>query len=312
MSEFDPADLSAASGRSMSHSLVTDPDDDAPASSGARGAGREGLPSGYRMRAEEHYVDEITGPGRASRGVGWQDDDQAPPSDRDHEAFPEAGRTAVTERQGRILDQVVEELRAIESAAGLLTDRGAGVSHRVGVDLIRAEARRAAWLLRADALLGGRRQVSARPQAIGAILTLVRESLMAECRLAGVTLQVQASDPQATVTVDDELLTTGMVGAIVATLGLVRADEGAAIRVTVVAIGGELRTVEVRQESSRVSGELARRFFDGTYTDRSGGWLAALGADVAKVAARQHGGEAVLVTHDRRGSTIRLTLSRLA
>jgi hypothetical protein len=60
-----------------------------------------------------------------------------------------------------------------------------------------------------------------------------------------------------------------------------------------------------------VPGELVRRFFDAAYTDRSGGWLAALGADVAKVAARQHGGEAVLVTNDRRGSTIRLTLSRL-
>jgi C4-dicarboxylate-specific signal transduction histidine kinase len=263
------------------------------------------------MRAEEHYVDEITRPDRATRGVAWQDDDLPAPQDRDRENPLDADRSVAAERQERILDQVLEELRAIESAAGLLTDRGAAVSRRVGLDLIRAEARRAAWLTRADALVGKRRPAAARPQPIGTLLTQVRESLLAECRLAGVTLQMQASDPQATVTVDDDLLMTGMVGAILATLGLVSADEAAVIRVTAVALGGDLRTVEVRQESSPVPGELVRRFFDAAYTDRPGGWLAALGADAARAAAREHGGDAIVVTKDRRGSTIRLTLSQL-
>jgi hypothetical protein len=282
VSEFNP-DLSSAG------SSVAPP----------RPPDREGLPSGYRMRAEEHYVDELM----SRRGHGdfpaALDADAATP-DVDH----------AEERHQRVLAQLGDELATIESAAALLDEHGSPLSRRVGIDLIRAQARRAAWLLRAHALTVGTHLPAVRQRTIASLLAEVRDGLAAECRLAGVPLQIQAADLQATVSVDDEAVTAGISAAIMATMGLLTRQEGATLRVTAVAVGGELRTVEVRQDSAPVAPQIRRRFFDPSWTDRPGGWIAALAAETARRVARQAGGEATLLAGDRRGSTLRLTLSR--
>ena len=56
-----------------------------------------------------------------------------------------------------------------------------------------------------------------------------------------------------------------------------------------------------------VSPGRSARFFDSAWTDRPGGWFAGLGATVAKVVAQQHGGDAVLLAGERRGSTLKIT-----
>ena len=98
-----------------------------------------------------------------------------------------------------------------------------------------------------------------------------------------------------------------MIGAVLATLGLVRSDEWVAVRIHASEQDGELRTIDITQEEVRLPDGLGRRFFDPVYIDRPGGWAACLGAAAAKAAAKLHGGDAMLVTHERRGSTIRLT-----
>jgi hypothetical protein len=49
------------------------------------------------------------------------------------------------------------------------------------------------------------------------------------------------------------------------------------------------------------------RFFDAAWTDRQGGWLACLAAGVTKAVPQRHGGDAVFLAGNQRGSTIRMT-----
>ena len=77
-------------------------------------------------------------------------------------------------------------------------------------------------------------------------------------------------------------------------------------------LAGELRVVEVTQDEASLPAGARARFFDSTWTDRPGGWTAAIGAAVARAVAQHHGGEAALVPAGKRGTTLRLTFTRSA
>src|SRR5690606_24175608 len=130
---------------------------------GIRKPEREGLPPGYRMRADAHYVDQLTA--RRAERADRQDDD-AP------------------ERVGdKVLAHLSEDITSIGSAAGMLTADASPLARRVSIDLIKAQSWRAGWLLRAAALLDNTPRPAARPRPIGPILAQVRDGFAAECRL---------------------------------------------------------------------------------------------------------------------------------
>jgi hypothetical protein len=66
----------------------------------------------------------------------------------------------------------------------------------------------------------------------------------------------------------------------------------------------------VTQDEVLVTPSEGGRFFDASWTDRPGGWIAGLGASVARAAAQQHGGDAVFLADEQHGSTVRLQFSR--
>lgn len=110
-------------------------------------------------------------------------------------------------------------------------------------------------------------------------------------------------------TCDETGLSAGVTGAVFATLGLMAPGEGGSVRVNVETSGGELRAIDVIQDDSSVAPPQIQRFFDLNWTERPGGWPAALGAVTARLAAQQHGGSAVLQAVERRGTVLRLNLS---
>jgi hypothetical protein len=138
----------------------------------------------------------------------------------------------------------------------------------------------------------------------------LREGFAAECRVAGVGLQVDANDWGTAVTIDETSLVAGVTGAVIATLGLIGSGEWGAIRVHASVENGELRAIDVSQEDAAAPAGIGSRFFDPSWTDRPGGWSAGLGAAAARAAALIHGGDATLVTPDRRGTIVRLALNR--
>jgi hypothetical protein len=260
---------------------------------------REGLPPGYRMRADAHYVDSLSGASRGDRGRE---------SGRAHAGDPVARPSATNPR---LLDQLSEDVAAIESAAALLTGDRSALMRRVGLDLIKAQATRAAWLLRANALLaGGETDDNARRRALGEILTQVRERLAVECRLMGVGLDLHVAPDAAAVLQPELAVSAGVTGAILAQLGLVSGIEGAVIRVRAALVPGDDRslTIDVTQDSAPVPAGGAARFFDIDWSSRPGGWLAAVGASAARAAAERLGGAASVVTTERRGCNVNLGL----
>lgn len=255
---------------------------------------REGLPRGYRMRADSHYVDALTSPREArSResvtrtAVG---DHHAPQADR------------------RLFDQLAEDVAAIESAAAMLVADASPLSRRVGLDLIKAQSARAAWLLRATALIGGAEQDTApRRRLASTLLSEVRDRLAVECRLVGVALEVEAVEPADLAVWTDSGLTIGLTGAVLAQLGLLHGADHPVIRLRAAGARGELTSLEISQDVGGLPAAQQSRFFDPSWTSRPGGWVAALGAAAAKSAADRLGGSVTLVARDPRGCAIRLS-----
>lgn len=300
MSDLDTSEVSIGS---RSHSERFLPDSGEAAQDVQPGLSeREGLPRGYRMRADAHYVEQLTGrrertdrsePIRGTSATGSAVD-QVP-----------GGRQRMSDR---VMAQVGEEIATIAAAAGMLAGEMAPLARRVGLELVRAQAWRAAWLLNASAIVDGRHAATVRPTPLGSIVEQLRQGLTPECRLAGVSLHLQASDANALVAVDVSAVTAGVTGAVVATLGAMGAADGATICVTFEASGYDLKAIEVAQDLVSVPSAVAQRFFDPTWADHPGGWTASMGALTARAVARSSGGAASFVLGDRRGSLIRLTL----
>jgi hypothetical protein len=253
------------------------------------------------MRADAHYVEQLS-----SRRLDRLERTTPAATESDDASQAEAR----DRRQERLLAQVGEEIAAIGAAANLLTPDGSSLARRLSVDLIRAQAWRASWLLRAHALIEGGARGHARPRPLGSLLEQIRQGLTPECRLAGVSLQIQATDWNTSVPVDDAAIVAGVTGAVVATLGVLGQAEGAIVRVSVDASGSEIRTIDVAQDDVPVSPAWGHRCFDATWTDRPGGFLATIGALSARAAAQHQGGSASAAVGDRRGTVIRLSLAR--
>jgi hypothetical protein len=260
---------------------------------------REGLPPGYRMRADAHYVEHLTSR-RGEKG--------ASEAARALSELPD--RQETRDRTEKLFTQLSEDIATIESAIAALAGDASRMARRVNVDLIKSQAWRAGWALRARAILEGRHRAQMRPRPLAFLLGHVRSGWAAECRLSGITLDVHASDWNAVVAVDEQSLIAGLNGALVSTLGVIGQADGATVTVAATAAGGELKAIDVVQDEVLVAPSDGGRFFDPSWTDRPGGWFAGFGAATARAVAHQHGGEAVFLAGEHHGSTVRLQFGR--
>jgi signal transduction histidine kinase len=313
VSDVNPAEF-AAGERPLSPEAFSNDSTDSTHSD-HRKPDREGLPASYRMRADTtttdlgharadlHYVDELTAR-RSDRQDRWR-----PAATRDAAATTPDRPDARGARMDHVFAQLAEDLATIGSAAALVGGDASPMARRLNLDLVRSETWRAAWLVRACSLLDRPRRGALKPRPLAAMLGAVRSGFAPECRLAGVSLRVQASDWNAVVSIDEPAVVAGLSGAIIATLGLLDQSEGASIEVNATAVGGELRDIEVLQNDVAVIDGLAQRFFDAG-VDRPGGWVAEVGALTAKAVAEQHGGTAEFEAADEVGSTVRISFKK--
>jgi hypothetical protein len=309
VSESNPAGVSAGGGSSNLSDEFPGETPDVDETVPAKRPEREGLPANYRMRADSHYVDQLSTP-RPDSPRGPRRGSAPAVATEETPEFRERRETRDL-RLERLLAQLSEDLATVESSVATLSSGASPTARRVMLDVMRAHTWRAAWLVRAQTLAEGSaplRGVRSRP--IGGVLSRLREGFAAECRLNSLALHVHVPDWNAAVAVDEQDLIVGLTGAIVSTIALLGDSDGATVKVTATATGGELRTVEVSQDEVPVPTAVAGRFFDPVWAERSGGWLAGFGAWTARKVAQRHGGDAALVAGDRRGSTLRLTFER--
>lgn len=278
MSEIDPADVTAARTQNI-ESFGPGLMDVRPASDRKKPE-REGLPPTYRMRADAHYVDQLSARAAASAVV------ERPISD--------------------LLSAVAENLATIESAASALATDNSAMARRVNLDLVRSHAWRGSWLIRAQELVQNGQKVQLRNRPIGFLLDQVRANFAAECRLSGIGLKVQTNDWNAVVAVDERAFMTAVAGAVVSTIALLDGAEQATITIDATTVSGELRSLEISQDAAPITSDAAARFFE-PGAERPGGTAGALAADATRAGARRHGGDATCAVGDRGASVIRLT-----
>jgi hypothetical protein len=239
---------------------------------------REGLPAGYRMRADRHYVDELT-----SEDLRRKPSVVPPPQSVGSK--PSVG----SERSADLFKSLSEELAAVESARRLLADKGPAIARRAAFDLIEVHTARAAWLIQATRFVESEAPQPDRRQPLGTLIDDLVEGFAPEGRLRGVTLRARVDDRAYSTRFDAHALSIGLAGAVVALLPFVDADEEPALHVDATRSTGSL-TVHIVHRSTRLDTTSAERFFDQTWTMRPGGWPAALGMLTLKRAVEHHGG----------------------
>src|SRR5262249_50123635 len=252
---------------------------------------REGLPPSYRMRADAHYVDQLTSRS-ADLPVRWvpidefeggarQDAEDLAPlvqsiaehgvvhpllvrregeqyrliagrkrlaaariaalsrvpclihhvEDAQAEALARADnlrlesdrvpRVGFSPSVASVIGNVSEAVASIGSAAMLLAGHGSPMARRVALDLVKAEAWRAAWQLRATTILEQLYAWRHKPTLLISVLERVREGFASESRLTGVGLKLNVLDSNAFADLDEDAAICGVTGAVIAAAALV-------------------------------------------------------------------------------------------
>ena len=209
-----------------------------------------------------------------------------------------------------VIAHVTDAVATIQSAATLLAGHGSPMARRLALDLVLAEAWRAAWQLRASAILAGAHRWQFKPALLGSVLARVRDGFAAEGRLRGIDLKVNVADWNTSADIDEDALVAALCGAVVATAGLIGDVESPQLTLVARRTDGKSIAVEITQDTVAAGSSVANRFFDAAWSDRPGGRAAAIGAAVAHAVAEGHAGEAAFVSGVGRGTAVRLTLGR--
>jgi ParB family transcriptional regulator, chromosome partitioning protein len=325
---------------------------------------REGLPEGYRMRADTHYVEHLSarGGGPLIRSIPTQSIDGAGESlghaeldplirsiktlgvvqpllvrkrdarytviggrkrlaaaqfaglaavpclihqvtEAEAEALAQADNLRYTAssalQQHALAGEVADDLRrqltthlaTVQTASSLLAS-GESVAAHVGLDLVRAHAARAAWLLEATELLTNNPVRHRFTRMLASVVEQVLDTVGPDSRLVRAQIRAHFADNAASISVEDNTVAVGLTGAIVALLALVAQTEAPTISVKAGSADGSAITLEIAATPIVLPEAKASRFFDQTWTDRPGGWPALIGAWAARAAAEQRGGSA--------------------
>ncbi|HEX7086276.1 MAG TPA: ParB N-terminal domain-containing protein [Vicinamibacterales bacterium] len=205
------------------------------------------------------------------------------------------------------LAELTQSLGAIGSCLHLLAERDTALRDRVALDLIRTEVQRAGRLVRCLDALEREVTLAAGSVALAPIVSSVVETFAPERRLSGVALTVETDD--ARVHADADWLSTAIAGALGGMLALVQGARDAAVSVRVAATASRASAViEIAQGALTVPSRTLSRFFDAQWTDRPGGYAAAVQLAAARRIVEQHRGGVEAVPGDRGGSRIVLLL----
>ncbi len=333
---------------------------------------REGLPPGFRMRHDAHYVDQLTTRTAAPqvRLIPLRDLDAARAHDaRDLGALsrsiakhgvlqpllvrPRAGRfdviagvkrlaaaaaaglsevpcivhqvddtraralaeadnlqtpqpaaldLAASDVPGAGLAELSRSFDAIGSCLHLLADRDAALRDRVALDLVRTEVHRASRLVRCLTALAEDAPLSETDVPLASTLEQAIEGFASERRLSGAVVTVDAADGPHTLRADHDWLGVALAGAIGGMLALVHGAKSPALSVRVSASGSRASLmIEIAQHAVTVPAWALGRFFDPAWTDRPGGYQAAVELAAARKVAEWHRGGAEVLPGDRGG-----------
>jgi ParB-like nuclease domain len=207
------------------------------------------------------------------------------------------------------LQELDQSFGAIESCLHLLSERDTALRDRVALDLVRTEVHRAGRLVQGLRLLAQDPALSETGVSLVSAFDQVAEGFLPERRLSGVSLTIEPADGAHRVHADPEWLAAGLSGALGGMLALVQTARSAALTVKISSsASGSSVVLQIEQSAVTVPAWGIGRFFDTEWTDRPGGFQAAIELAAARRVAELHHGSLDIVAGDRSGCTLVLVL----
>jgi hypothetical protein len=258
---------------------------------------REGLPPGFRMRHDKHYVEELMSTGTIAQGAPYA------PSPRP--SVPAAGAAMADDRRTAPAPPPRPSAAAVELIASRLESivaHGAISRHAASTDLVsrtvQAELQRVSRFARAVAICARQSEPVRRSVSAGEIAAAVRSTCTGVARLYGMHCLVTTDDAGFTVGVERALVVQGIAATVDALLDLTQinatddgADEGG--RITVSLQAAKVRPaliVDVQCPTLAWRAASADRFFDNGDQDFAVAPAAGILLASAAHVVRLHGG----------------------
>lgn len=207
------------------------------------------------------------------------------------------------------LEELQQSFGTIESCLHLLVERDTSLRDRVALDLIRTEAHRARRLVQCLNTLAVEPALSSTEQKVRHLVDQALEAFGPERRLSGAQVQVDADDGAPSIHVDPEwfgVALSGMVGGMLALVQNTRTPV-LQVRISSGVSGGSVR-IEIAQQVVTVPAWAIGRFFDPKWTERPGGYQAAVELAAAKKIVELHRGSLELAPGECGGCRLVLTV----
>jgi ParB-like nuclease domain len=200
------------------------------------------------------------------------------------------------------LRELTQSFSTIGSCLHLLADREAQLRDRVALDLIRTEVHRAFRLVQALNVLAQEPSLVDAAVSLPALFEQVHESFTPEKRLSGATVTVEVAEGPQRTHGDAEWLATAIAGAFGGMLALVQGTRQPAVHVAIGASHSRSSLkLEIAQTAVSVPTWALDRFFDLEWTDRQGGYQAAVELAATRRILDLSGGSVDIVAGDRGG-----------
>jgi hypothetical protein len=300
-SDFDESIFDTVAARPADSLADVDADPDEDLDSEEPPSQREGLPPGFCMRHDAHYVDELVSRNRSSRVVVLQAPDAG-----ERSARPQAPEPHPTVSLHRACTEIGGNLDAIGAALRLFPESPRPTPERVALDLIHAEVSRAAWYLQALSVLEQDVPVSNVPVDLEAIVNRAIGGLAPGWERQGSRIGVVAESAARAGRGDDRLLTVAVAGMIAALQALTENVHPVRIDLAL-RLQDDRVVVEASEDAVRVPASWRARFLDPAWGERPGGSRAGVLLAASRRVAELHRG--TLTVGDAGDDTVRLVLS---
>jgi hypothetical protein len=233
---------------------------------------RQGLPSGFRMRHDAHYVDELESRRRPA--------DVAPHA----LVFPTSVPVTFA------LRDMSQELEGVASCFNLVSTKGRPLRERMGLSLARVGVARNLRAFQALRVLLEDPLPEPRLLSLNPLVEHTAHGFDEELRLTGSAVSLDLSESPIRLNADARMLSLALQACVGTLVSLVEASNGeGGIHITTRAADG-IAWVEMRQEAFRLSADQFSRLADLEWSDRPGGIPAGTALAAAARIAQAHGG----------------------
>ena len=233
---------------------------------------RQGLPSGYRMRHDAHYVDELESRRRPTEANG--------PA----LAFPTSIPVTFA------LRDMSQELEGVASCFSLVAARARPLRERLGLSLARVGVERNMRAFQALRMLLEDPPPEPAPTSLTGIIEHTIKGFDEELRLTGMRISLDAPETPIRATADARMLSLALQACVGTLVSLVEASN-AADRIHITArVADGIASCEMRQDAYRLSADQFSRLTDLEWSERPGGIPAGIGLAAAARIAQAHGG----------------------